>query len=98
MTSFTVIFSPDPNAGGVSVPAMPGALTWGITREEAVRNIQEVMQAWVEIAHEDGYAPHDETPTSIASEVVSIIKHRDAEGWERTIETVVVELPVLLPS
>ena len=44
------------NAWHVYVPGMEaqGAVTWGRTRDEALRNIQEVVQMLVEEMLEDG--------------------------------------------
>jgi predicted RNase H-like HicB family nuclease len=92
MRAYTVILSPDPNAGGyaVIVPAMPGALTQAETRADALARIGEVMAAWLEIAESDGYAPRDETPELIARDVASVLQDRSEEGWDWTVELAVV--------
>ncbi len=36
------------------VPALPGCATWGYTKEEAFKNVQEAAQAYVETLIEDG--------------------------------------------
>ena len=43
--------------GGYSVyaPDLPGCVSQGETREEATRNIQEAIVAWIETAIEAGY-------------------------------------------
>jgi predicted RNase H-like HicB family nuclease len=90
--TYTVILSPDPNAGGyaVIVPAMPGALTEADTRAEALERISAVMAIWLEIAAADGYAPRDETPELIADEVASVLEDRSEEGWDWTVELATV--------
>jgi predicted RNase H-like HicB family nuclease len=87
--TYTVILSPDPVDGGyVAIcPAMPGALTQGDSRAEALSEMSLVMAAWLDLAQEDGYAATPETPQLIAAEVASVLEDRDAEGWDRTIET-----------
>lgn len=92
MKSYSVILSPDPNAGGyaVIVPAMPGALTEADTREDALQRIADVMGGWLEVAREDGYEPLDETPELIAREVAAVLADRTAEGWDWSVEVVSV--------
>lgn len=53
---FPIKLEPADDAWHVCVPELEskGAATWGKTREEAVRNIQEVMQMVVEEMLEDG--------------------------------------------
>jgi predicted RNase H-like HicB family nuclease len=36
------------------VPELPGCMAHGATQEEALRNIQEAMSAWIEVAKELG--------------------------------------------
>lgn len=45
---YTVVLSPEPEGAWYSVtcPAMPGAVSQGRTREEALENIVESMMAW----------------------------------------------------
>jgi predicted RNase H-like HicB family nuclease len=92
MKGYTVVLSPDPVDGGYSVscPAMPGAVSEGDTREQALTAAAEVMAAWLEIAAEDGYAPLDETPQLIADEVAFVLGYRAEEGWDLVVETAVV--------
>ncbi len=58
MTSYVlrVVLEPDEDAWRAFVPDLEarGAATWGATREEALRNIQEVAQMVVEDMIEDG--------------------------------------------
>jgi len=53
---FRVVLEPDENVWRAYVPELEarGAATWGYTRDEALKNIQEVMQMVVEEALEDG--------------------------------------------
>ena len=89
MKTYTVVLSPDPTDGGYVVvcPAMPGAVTQGDTRAEALNAMSQVMTAWLEIAAERGDGPLDETPDLIAAKIASVLEDRDAEGWDRSIET-----------
>ncbi|KKP87906.1 MAG: hypothetical protein UR93_C0028G0003 [Berkelbacteria bacterium GW2011_GWA2_35_9] len=48
--SYTVVFEPDLEAGGftVTVPALRGCVSEGDTYEEAVSNIKEAIQCYIE--------------------------------------------------
>ena len=92
MDDYTAVLSPDPNAGGfsVTIPAMPGAITEADSRDQALVAAAEVMALWLEVARERGDGPLEETPELIARQVASVLEDRDAEGWDRTIELVLV--------
>jgi predicted RNase H-like HicB family nuclease len=98
--AFTVLLSPDPNAGGyaVFVPAMPGALTEADSREEALARIAQVMATWLELAAEDGYRPLDETPELIARDLASVLQDRSEEGWDWSVELATVRPAALAPA
>jgi len=92
MDRFTIVLSRNPNEGrySVTVPAMPGAISEADSREQAITAVAEVMSLWLEVSAEHGEQPLEETPELIAAQVASVIQDRDAEGWERTIETMSV--------
>ncbi|MGE5596396.1 MAG: type II toxin-antitoxin system HicB family antitoxin [Hyphomicrobiales bacterium] len=96
MRKYTVVLSPDPERGGysVSVPAMPGAASQGRTREEALANIREAMEGWLEVALEDDQDALEETPELVAAGVQRILGHRREFGWNLDIETATVDLVV----
>lgn len=53
----------------VEVPSLPGCISQGSTRAEALRNIQEAIQAYLE-----SLKAHDEPiPPSIDEEVVEVV-------------------------
>jgi predicted RNase H-like HicB family nuclease len=56
--TFKVIVEPDEDRWHAYCPALEsyGAATWGYTREEAQRHIQEVVQLVIEELAEDGIA------------------------------------------
>jgi predicted RNase H-like HicB family nuclease len=58
VTRFSVVLVP---AGGewvsVLVPAMPGCVSQGRTREDALDNVRSAMEAWLEVEAEQGRAP-----------------------------------------
>lgn len=53
---FRVVIEPDEGAWHAYVPELEakGAATWGKTRDEAFKNIQEVARMVVEVMLEDG--------------------------------------------
>ena len=69
---------------------MPGALSEGKTRAEALSGIAEAMGLWFETAASDGYAPREETPELVAAEVAAVLADRAAEGWELLVETATI--------
>lgn len=42
------------------VPALPGCLSQGKTREEAVKNIQEAIEGWLEVMESKRKYPKEE--------------------------------------
>lgn len=61
---YTVILSPQPEGVfTVTVPALPGCITEGRTRAEAVRNAREAIELYIETLIEDGEPlPQDAKP------------------------------------
>ena len=51
---YRVILEPDEDGFSVWVPALPGCISQGDTREEALANIREAIQAYVESALRHG--------------------------------------------
>ena len=51
---FTVILEPQKDGGfTVSVPALPGCISEGVDREEALKNIKEAIELYLEVLKED---------------------------------------------
>jgi antitoxin HicB len=49
-------FQPEPEGGyTVTVPALPGCLTYGATFEEAVSMIEDAIGGWLAVAKEEGF-------------------------------------------
>ena len=95
-----MILSPDPDVGGFTAicPAMPGAITEGGTRQEALDAMRGVMDAWLDIAREYGEAPLVESPRVIAAEVASVLEDRDELGWDNSIEMTMLAPAELVPA
>ena len=48
------------------VPSLPGCISQGATREEAVANIKEAIELYLEVLQEDGQPiPEDNAPMQI---------------------------------
>ena len=60
---YTVILEPDDEGQGLTVlvPALPGCITQGRTREEAIARAKEAIAAYIESLQADGEAVPEET-------------------------------------
>ena len=66
---YTVLLEPEDDGGFiVSVPALPGCISQGDTREEALENIREAVALYVEDCREAG----DPVPTETGKEFAEI--------------------------
>ena len=64
---FTVILEPQKDGGfTVSVPALPGCISEGENREEALKNIKEAIELYLEVLKEDGKP----IPQDVGEEVI----------------------------
>jgi antitoxin HicB len=60
---YTIILDPDPDGGyTVTVPALPGCITEGDTREEAIANAREAILLYIESLVEDGEPIPEDNP------------------------------------
>jgi len=66
---YTVILEQEPDGGYVaSVPALPGCVSQGDTRPEALSNIHEAIELYVEDCIEAG----DQVPSEAGKEFVEV--------------------------
>jgi predicted RNase H-like HicB family nuclease len=100
MKTYTVVLSPEPDTDwySVSCPALPGAISQGEGRDEALRNIHESMQGWLEVAEQNGAEILEETPELIAAEVAFVLSWKAEEGWPLVVETVPVVVAEAIPA
>lgn len=57
MTDYVVLYERAEEGGwGAYLPDVPGVIALGETREEVERRMREAIEAYVEIAHEEGRA------------------------------------------
>ena len=69
MSHYTVILEKEADGGYVAtVPALPGCVSQGDTREGALRNIQEAAELYIEDCREAG----DPVPDEAGKEFVEI--------------------------
>lgn len=94
MKAYTVVLAPDLDTPGYSVtcPALPGAVSQGDDRQDALRNIKEAMELWLEVSAEGGAQALEETPELIADEIAFVLGWKAEEGWPLLVETATVVL------
>lgn len=58
-----VIIHPDPEDGGwvAEVPSLPGCISQGDTKAQAIENIRDAIATWIEGASSVGMSVPDET-------------------------------------
>ncbi len=67
---FTVVLQREPDGGyAVTVPALPGCVSQGDTREQALANIREAIDLYIE----DCKAAGDPVPTEDEREYVELL-------------------------
>ncbi|OGY24100.1 MAG: hypothetical protein A2172_00975 [Candidatus Woykebacteria bacterium RBG_13_40_15] len=69
---YTAIFEPDKETGGytVTIPALPGCISEGDTFEEALKNIKEAAELYLEVLKEEKEEiPVEENPVVAPIEV-----------------------------
>lgn len=67
---YTVVLEPDEDGRGytVRVPALPGCVTEGTTREEALTNAREAIAGFIEALEKAGETvPVEKEPVELAS-------------------------------
>ena len=66
-----VILIPDETGGfTVEVPSLPGCVSQGDTYEEALANVKEAIQGFIELLEEDGLpVPPEDSPRIVVTEV-----------------------------
>jgi predicted RNase H-like HicB family nuclease len=69
---FGAIIEPDEDRYYAEVPTLGGCHSWGCTYEEALKNIKEAAQLWVEVMQEEGEPIPEESSENIHSAPVTI--------------------------
>jgi predicted RNase H-like HicB family nuclease len=66
---YTVILEKGRESGYVAhVPALKGCVSQGNSREEAVSNVKEAIEAYIEVLIEDGLP----VPTEVGKEIIEV--------------------------
>jgi predicted RNase H-like HicB family nuclease len=66
---YTVILEREPDGGYVAiVPALPGCVTQGDTRDEALANVREAIEVYIEDCLDAG----DPVPTEVGREFIEV--------------------------
>ena len=70
---YTAVFEPE-EVGGYSVviPALPGCISQGETFEEALKNIKEAAELYLEDLKKEGEIPQEEKPIVVSPIQVTI--------------------------
>ncbi len=70
---YKIIVEPDPEDGGfvVHCPALPGCYSQGETRDEAIANIREAIEAYIGSLKKDNLP----IPSGVEPEIVSVNVH-----------------------
>ncbi len=90
---YTVILLPEV-VGGYSIicPALPGCASQGETLPEAIANIQEAAEGWLESWVKSGNAIPSETAEIVGEEAKQCLIDRELDGFPLILETRLVEI------
>ncbi|MBM2827083.1 MAG: hypothetical protein HW403_1147 [Dehalococcoidia bacterium] len=91
---YTVVLLPEEDGGySVICPALPGCISEGDSLKEALENVKEAAEFWLEEWLEDGYPIPVETPEVVAEEIILCLQDFAEDGLSPILETSVIELP-----
>jgi predicted RNase H-like HicB family nuclease len=62
---YRVVVEPDEERHYAEIPTLPGCYSWGYTWEEALKNIKEALEVWLEVKREEGEPIPVEDPQTI---------------------------------
>ena len=70
--TYRVIVERDDDRYHAEIPALPGCYSWGYTCEEALTNIQEAAELWLETLAEDGEPIPEEDPQTLKEAPITL--------------------------
>ena len=99
---FTVILEPEPDSGfSVHCPALPGCVSQGDNRQNALENIKDAIVLVLETVKSEGVNAGSkfsaESARTIADEVYEVLQARREDGLPLTIETIEIDVLVQAP-
>jgi len=62
---YRVVVEPDEDRYYAEIPTLPGCYSWGRTWEEALKNVKEALEVWLEVKREEGEPIPVEDPQTI---------------------------------
>ena len=62
---YRLVIEPDADRFYAEIPALPGCHSWGYSYKEALRNIKEALELWLEVKKEAGEPIPIEDPSDI---------------------------------
>ena len=62
---YRLVIEPDEDRYYAEIPALPGCYSWGHTYEEALKNIKEALELWLEVKKEAGEPIPTDAPETI---------------------------------
>lgn len=69
---FKVVIEPDEDRYHAEIPSLPGCYSWGYTYEEALKNIKEAAELWLEMLAENHEPIPEEDPEVIRKAPVTL--------------------------
>lgn len=94
-----MVLSKEPSGWySVVCPAMPGAISQGESRDEALTDVAEAMGLWLEVASERGGMPLPESAELIGGQMSDALEFLASEGWPLLVETAVIQLPAAVAA
>jgi len=94
---FTVILEPENIGYSVNCPVLPGCVSQGDSREEAMANIREAIEGILALREKHNMPLPEETPELVAQEIRCCLNEHKAEGLPLKIETDEVEVAPKVP-
>lgn len=70
--TYKVLLIKSDDGFAVGCPALPGCWSQGKTREEALTNIRDAIQGWLEVAEEDIRGEAAQAHEEVSSELVTV--------------------------
>jgi len=69
---YRVVIEPDGDRYHAEIPALVGCYSWGYTYEEALKNIKEALELWLEVKKQAGEPIPLEEPRAIRNAELTI--------------------------